>query len=101
MCPADREGFDNLLGIEKALLTNKLLAQQWTALTVKTKILDTELTRLQNEYDAIIKECATKIDLVFEKYNISSEKRQEFMKNVLDLDSRETLMDMMLNEKGQ
>ncbi len=97
LCAADRENLDNLLGIEKVLLTNKLLAEQWKSLREKTEILDAELTRLQNEYDAIIKECAIKVDLVFEKYNISSEKRQKYMKSMLD--SRGALKDMISNGK--
>ncbi len=99
MCEADRESLINLLGIEKVLLTNKLLAEQWKVLREKTETLNGELTRLQNEYDAVIKECAVKVDLVFEKFHISTEKRQEYMKSMLD--SREALKDMTANEKGK
>lgn len=100
LSPADRGNFDNLLEIEKALLANKLLAEQWRALRKKTEIRDTELTALQNEYDPIVKDFAIKADSVFEKYNISSEKRQEIKQSILESDSREILKELMSDEKN-
>lgn len=101
LCPGDSESLDNLLIIEEALLTNNILAQQWKSLREKAEIIDSGLTQLQNEYDAVEKKYAIKIDSVFRKYNISSEKRQEFMKSILEPDSRVILKEMISDEKDQ
>ncbi len=95
---ADRDKLNNFLEVEKALLTNKLLAEQWKALREKKEVRNLKLTQLQNEYDVFIKEFSTKIDQLFKSYNISDKNRQEYIKGMVD--SRDYLREMLENDNG-
>jgi len=93
----DKEKLNNLLKIEKAVLENKKLADQWKILKEKNDAFNAKLAKLQSEYDVITKEFAAKTDELFNKYNISGEKKQEYIKGILD--SRDGLKDMLLNDE--
>jgi hypothetical protein len=94
---ADKEKLNNLLAVEKALLQNKALSEQWEAIKENSRVLNARLTQLQNEFDVITKEYTAKLDELFKKNNISDEKNREYIKNVLS--TRNGLGSLLINEK--
>ena len=94
---SDRDGLNNLLAVEKALLQNKTSAEQWEKVRVKSTVFNTQLTQFQDEFDVITKEYNAKLDVLFRKNNVSDAKRQEYIKNVLS--SRDGLANLLVDDK--
>lgn len=97
MSDGDKEKFNNLLELKKALLTNKSLSEQWVALEEKNRAMNMELTELQNEYDAITKKYANQIERLFSHYRIPNAQKQKYIAGILK--SRDDLKELLMSDK--
>ncbi len=94
---SDKEKLNNLLAVESAVLTNKLLAKKWVDLKEKTRAFNAQLARFQNEFDVFSKEYTTKLDELFRKNNVPDEKRQKYIEDILS--SRDNVKDLLVEDK--
>ena len=80
----EKDKLNNLSMIEKAVLNEAALAEQWKALRNKTAAFNSEVEKLQSEYGSLAQDFTMKVEELFKKHNIPDDKRQEFLKHIID-----------------